>query len=87
MEATLEFRGIPARQLIAYLQELGGQQVHASSPILGDGWEAEVLREEEVQITSRFRVNAVFIRFRAETEEKLAQLLAALRKKTMRVGG
>jgi hypothetical protein len=88
-EKTLEFRGIPLRQLIGYLLECGGKQRTDRFPLLfhGDQWQAEILREEDVQITSRFLVNAVFIRFRAHSPEALDRLIAAYRKKSLRVGG
>jgi hypothetical protein len=87
MEVTLEIRGISVNQLVTYLLELGGAQQDSVYLVRGANWDAELIREEEKQITSRFRVNAVFIRFRADTEEQLNQLLASFRKKTMRVGG
>lgn len=88
-EQTLEFRGIPVQTLIAYLRELGGaaDSVQLPATLQGDGWQAIILREEMVTITSRFQVNAVFIRFAAVSEERLTDLLRAFRMKTMRVGG
>lgn len=88
-EKTLEFRGIPLNHLITYLLECKGAQCSDQFPILvkGDHWQAELLREEVVQITSLFSVNAVFIRFNAGSEEALEQVIAMFRKKTLRIGG
>jgi|GEM_PF-1615355 len=64
-EQTLEFRGIPVHTLYAYLCELGGTAECSELPAMvqGDDWQAVIMREEMVSITSRFQVNAVFIRF------------------------
>ncbi|WP_019122298.1 hypothetical protein [Brevibacillus massiliensis] len=86
---NLEIRGIPLSQLIIYLRELGGEQLTDPFPVLikGDKWQAELLRQEEAAITSRFRVNAVFLVFKAPCEEVLDDVVARFRKKTIRVGG
>lgn len=88
-DQLLEFRGIPLRHLLMYLEELGGKQCTRQLPFVfqGDGWQAVLLREEIVAITSRFHVNAVFIRFSAGSEETLQRVVSAFRKKTLRVGG
>jgi hypothetical protein len=87
----LEFRGIPWRQLGLYFVELGGRQVKNldSFPYIyvGDGWSGELLSENELVFTSVFKVNAVFIRFSAETKEILDTLIKSYRFKTTRVGG
>jgi len=89
VEKILEIRGIPLEHLVIYLRELKGDPTSSELPMIvkGDNWQAELLREEEVQITSRFHVNAVFIRFTAVSVEILDQLLSKFRKKTMRIGG
>lgn len=88
-QQLLEFRGIPLPHLATYLSECGGVSNSTALPLFfaGDGWSAAILEEKEVEITSRFRVNAVFIQFSAESEEQLADLLNRFRKKTRRVGG
>jgi hypothetical protein len=87
----LEFRGIPLAQLGQYLEELGGRLVTDSDTVPyvyeGDGWRGELLSEDELVFTSVFKVNAVFIRFSAETDEKLKKLIKRYRFKTTRVGG
>jgi hypothetical protein len=87
----LEIRGIPLAQLGEYLEDLGGRLVADSNifPFVyeGDGWRGELLSEDELVFTSVFKVNAVFIRFSAETEEKLKTLIKNYRFKTTRVGG
>lgn len=97
VEQTLELRGIPLSHLHAYLMECADQRADTASNERGaeplplvvstDEWQAEILREEVVPITSRFHVNAVFIRFTAAEEEELSRLLARFRVKVMRVGG
>lgn len=89
VEQTLEFRGIRFEHLLDYLKQLNGKQVTEEFPyqFVGTNWKAEVLKENEVQITSRFHVNAVFIKFIASSEEDLDQLIASYRRKTFRAGG
>jgi len=96
-EQTLELRGIRISHLLTYLVECGGKIIGqaADEPeredlplvIVGNEWQAELMREETVAITSRFHVNAVFIRFTSEQESVLAELLQRFRIKVIRVGG
>lgn len=88
-EQTLEFRGIRLEHLIQYVKELEAIQLTYEPPYRfeSSGWKADILKEEEVKITSRFTVNAVFIRFEAPTEEALQEAIAAYRRKTFRAGG
>jgi hypothetical protein len=85
----LEFRGIHRTHLGVYFEELGGRLVTDSFPFLyeGDGWRGEVLSEVEIAFTSVFRVNAVKIRFLANSDEELDRLIENYRYKTFRVGG
>lgn len=85
----LEFRGIPLLHLGMYLEELGGVRSNVSFPICysGDKWIAEILSEEEIAFTAVFKVNAVHIRFKAENNEILEELIKKYRKKTFRAGG
>jgi hypothetical protein len=87
----LEFRGIPLAQLGQYLEDLDGRLVTDSDvfPFVyeGDGWKGELLSEDELEFTSVFRVNAVKIRFSADSEEQLDRLIKDYRFKTFRVGG
>jgi hypothetical protein len=91
MNRELEIRGIPLTQLGQYIVDLGGRLVTESDvfPFVyeGDGWNVVLLSEVELAFTSVFKVNAVFIRFSAETEEKLNSLIKNYRFKTTRVGG
>lgn len=89
VEQTLEFRGIRLEHLINYLTELAAIQETFEPPYVfqGSGWKADILREDQVQITSRFVINAVFIRFEASTEEGLQEVIKAYRMKTYRAGG
>ena len=88
-EKTLEIRGIPLSQICTYLAELGGLQQSdgLAFQFLGGGWSGEIQSEEEVQITSRFFVNAIHIHFTASSESLLDDLIIKFRKKTMRIGG
>jgi hypothetical protein len=86
---NLEFRGINLAQLGTYFEELGGRLETDSFPYIYEGgsWRGEILSEDELSFTSVFKVNAVFIRFIAENEEILEQLIKKYRFKTTRVGG
>lgn len=89
----LEFRGINRTHLEMYFEELGGKREPSKSsfPIVfngvDDNWEGHILSEEELSFTSVFTVNAVMIRFVAEDEVKLEELIKRYRYKTTRVGG
>lgn len=83
----LEFRGINRRQLEIYFEELGGKRVKESDSFISAGWEAQILSEEEIYFTPVFKVNAVKIRFMAEAETGLEELIRKYRIKTTRVGG
>jgi hypothetical protein len=87
----LEFRGINRTHLGIYFEELGGRLVSQSEsfPFIyeGDGWRGEVVSEEELSFTSVFKVNAVLVRFAAESDAELDELIKNYRFKTFRVGG
>lgn len=87
----LEFRGINRRHLEMYFEELGGVTGEAADtfPIIikGDSWEGHILSETELSFTAVFKVNAVKIRFVAENEAALEDLIKKYRLKTTRVGG
>ncbi|MCM3670324.1 hypothetical protein M3181_15175 [Mesobacillus maritimus] len=85
----LEFRGINREHLAMYFEELGGKLLTSSFPFIyqGTGWTAEILSENELKFTKVFKVNAVIIRFSAESEEQLEDLIKNYRYKTTRVGG
>jgi hypothetical protein len=85
----LEFRGINLSQHETYFDDLGAKKVSNSFPYLFKTltWRAEILSEEIITITSSFTVNVIKIRFWADSEEILEQLLKNYRKKTTRVGG
>ncbi|WP_338461963.1 hypothetical protein V5G20_20235 [Brevibacillus borstelensis] len=88
-EQTVELRGIPLSHLITYLAECGGVPLGDTLPITvrGERWQAELLREETIPITSRFKVQAVFIRFQADDQGTLDRLWERFRIKVLRVGG
>jgi hypothetical protein len=87
----LEFRGINLTYLGIYFEELGGRLVSESEtfPFIyeGEGWRGELVSEEELSFTSVFKVNAVLVRFVAESEAELEALIKNYRFKTFRVGG
>lgn len=89
LSRELEFRGINRNHLGMYFEELGGIPQTNTFPFIykGDGWIGEILKEDELQFTKVFKVNAVHIRFTAETESKLQELIKLYRHKTTRVGG
>lgn len=88
-EKILEFRGITLPCLCQYFEGLGMQKRSDTFPIVYSSscWTAEIISEKEITFTANFRVNAVHIRFMAETEAELQQLIKNYRFKTTRVGG
>ncbi|MEH7883525.1 hypothetical protein V7654_04290 [Bacillus sp. JJ1609] len=89
VERILEFRGINREHLGTYFEELDGVLTSDTFPFVyeGEGWRAEILSEEEISFTKTFIVNAVHIRFAADSLEELEQLIKKYRYKTTRVGG
>ncbi len=89
VDRILEFRGINREHLGTYFEELGGTLVTDSFPFVYEAgnWRAEILSEDELAFTKTFVVNAVHIRFAAESVEELEQLIKNYRYKTTRVGG
>ena len=85
----LEFRGINLKHLGMYFEELGGKQITDSFPYIyeGNGWIGQILKEEEITFTAVFKVNAVQIRFIADDEHILQELIKKFRYKTTRIGG
>ncbi|OCA88092.1 hypothetical protein A8F94_09745 [Bacillus sp. FJAT-27225] len=88
-ESVLEFRGINLNHLGMYFEELGAVRKTDSMPLVYDAgdWSGEILSEQELSFTKTFKVNAVHIRFKAETEDVLTELIKNYRYKTTRVGG
>lgn len=89
VDRVLEFRGINREHLGLYFEELGSERKTDSLPLtyVGDGWQAEILSETEISFTKSFKVNAVHIRFEAESLADLELLIKKYRYKTTRVGG
>lgn len=87
----LEFRGIRLHHLWMYLEELGEDEQVLADPLpsryQGKGWSAIILSEETLTFTPTFKVNAVKIRFEADSEKSLEMLIKNFRYKTTRVGG
>lgn len=85
----LEFRGIRKEHLGMYFEELGAEKVTDCFPYTysAEGWTGQILSEEIISITSTFKVNAVFVRFSAESASALEELIKKYRYKTSRVGG
>jgi hypothetical protein len=88
-EQELEFRGINRRHLGMYFEELGGKQITDEFPYIYESkeWVGEIVREEELSITSTFKVNSVHIRFYASDDMTLKELIKNYRVKTRRIGG
>lgn len=85
----LEFRGIPLDHLKMYLIELGAKEITGQLPYIfkGGHWAAEIIREGELTFTPSFKVSTVIIRFTAENEGLLKELIKKYRFKTTRIGG
>ncbi|HEY2422142.1 MAG TPA: hypothetical protein VGI04_12025 [Neobacillus sp.] len=85
----LEFRGINIKHLGMYFEELGANQVTDSFPYIykASDWSGEIINEEEIFFTASFKVNAVQVRFHAEDENTLVELIKNYRYKTTRIGG
>jgi hypothetical protein len=85
----LEFRGIKRNHLDLYFKELGGNLVTECFPYIyeAENWNGQILSEEVISITSTFKVNSVRIRFIADEESILEDLIKKYRFKTTRVGG
>ncbi|MFP7295749.1 hypothetical protein [Neobacillus niacini] len=89
LQQELEFRGINRKHLGMYFEELGGKPITDEFPFIykSKNWAAEILREEELSITSTFKVNTVHIRFSAKDDLTLKELIKNYRVKTRRIGG
>ncbi|WP_335521420.1 hypothetical protein [Neobacillus drentensis] len=89
VERELEFRGISKEHLGMYFMELGAKQVTDSFPFVyeGEGWSGQILSEAEISFTVTFKVSAVQVRFRADKEKLLEDLIKKYRYKTTRIGG
>ncbi|WHY87718.1 hypothetical protein QNH39_07760 [Neobacillus novalis] len=85
----LEFRGINREHLGMYFEELGAVPISDSYPYVfaGDGWSGKILSEKEIAFTTSFKVNAVQVRFEAENEAAMLELIKQYRYKTTRIGG
>lgn len=89
LQQELEFRGINRKHLGMYFEELGGKQITDNFPYVykSNDWYGEIVREEELSITSTFKVNRVHIRFYALDDKTLKELIKNYRVKTRRIGG
>jgi hypothetical protein len=88
-QQDLEFRGINRKHLGVYFEELGAEKITESFPFIykAVGWSGQIIKEEEISFTASFKVNAVQIRFMAESEFVLEELIKNYRFKTTRIGG
>ena len=89
LQQELEFRGINREHLGMYFEELGGKKITDQFPYIykSDDWSGEIVREEELSITSTFKVNSVHILFFASDDLTLKKLIKNYRVKTRRIGG
>jgi len=85
----LEFRGIRIEHLGMYFEELGAKQVTDNFPYIyvAETWRGQILSEEEISFTSSFKVNTVQVRFCANDDQALNELIKNYRYKTTRIGG
>ncbi|WP_042455216.1 hypothetical protein [Neobacillus dielmonensis] len=88
-QKLLEFRGIKLGHLGMYFEELGAERITDEFPFVysAENWIGEILSEQEISFTSSFKVNTVTVRFQAENQEKLEELIKNYRYKTTRIGG
>ncbi|WP_338472170.1 hypothetical protein R4Z10_05330 [Niallia sp. XMNu-256] len=88
-EEILEFRGVALQQIQLYLKELGGERLNNHFPIRyqAENWIVFILCEEEISFTTAFKVNSVKIKFSANSEEQLNDVITNFRKKSFRAGG
>lgn len=85
----LEFRGINRKHLEMYFEELGGKKLTDTFPFLfkAESWSGQILKEVEISFTTSFKVNSIQVRFSAEDENILEELIKNYRYKTTRIGG
>jgi hypothetical protein len=85
----LEFRGIRIDHLGMYFEELGAIRKTDMFPYVyeAENWSGQILSEEEISFTSSFKVNTVQVRFCANEEFILDELIRNYRYKTTRIGG
>ena len=85
----LEFRGIRMEHLGMYFKELGAKPMTNTFPYTyeAENWGGQILSEEEIAFTSSFKVNAVKVRFYANEDQTLNELIKNYRYKTTRIGG
>lgn len=85
----LEFRGINLNHLKLYFEELGGIPLTDQFPYIyrGESWRGEIGSEGELTFTPAFKVNVVKIRFTADSESELTEIIRKYRLKTTRIGG
>lgn len=85
----LEFRGINREHLIMYMEELGGILEPGRKPVCFQGkqWQMEIIHEGEITFTPVFKVNTMVIRFTADSNTLLDELIKQFRFKTTRIGG
>lgn len=85
----LEFRGIAIEHLGMYFEELGAKKITDKFPyvFLAEKWSGQILAEEQISFTSIFKVNTVKVRFCANDDEVLDELIKNYRYKTTRIGG
>lgn len=84
-----EYRGIPLSALGSYFEELGARKQTEAFPYTyqSNQWRAEILHEKMITFTSVIQVNSVLIRFTADNDEIMGQLLKCYSYKTLRAGG
>lgn len=85
----LEFRGININHLKLYFEELGGILLADQFPFVyrGEGWSGEIGSEGQLTFTPAFKVNVVKVRFTADSDGALQEIIRKYRLKTTRIGG
>ena len=85
----LEFRGIAIEHLGMYFEDLGAKKITDKFPYVftTEKWSGQILSEEQISFTSIFKVNTVKVRFHANDDKVLDELIKNYRYKTTRIGG
>ena len=85
----LEFRGIAIEHLGMYFEDLGAKKITDKFPYVftAEKWSGQILSEEQISFTSIFKVNTVKVRFHANDDKVLDELIKNYRYKTTRIGG
>ncbi|SER47279.1 hypothetical protein [Salipaludibacillus aurantiacus] len=86
---TLENRGIPQKELISYLTQLGGiasKVENGRAVVRHKNWLCVLISKPPVMFMHS-EIPVVIVKFEAEKEQELEKILKKFRLKTFRAGG